>query len=161
MKKIVLMAALGAIVTFGSCTSKEAKVQEAEADFEKSQPLQNGTYDATQYEITGENARKGMFDGRMLVSLSQDVSAIYVYENGNRAKIDYLIMLDKAFEKTDSGTYNAIDKKGKTVILRKDSVYSLAFEKNDSKIKIDFDSVPRSTATAMEMLEKINELKTK
>lgn len=160
MKKFLILSISAFAFIATGCNQKETgKV--SETDFAQSQPLQSGSYDATYYDITGENARKGHFDGRMLVSLSPEVSALYVYENGNHAKIDYLIMLDKPFEKSDSGTYNAIDKEGKPVILKEDSVTTLTFDKKASKISIEFEKTPKSTQPAFDVLQRINEMKGK
>ena len=118
--------------------------------------MESGEYLADSYDITGKNERSGKFDGRILVSLSPEQSALYVYENGNRAKIDYKILLSKPFEKGDSGIYVSSDTKGKTVTISTDSTsYTLSFDKNESNIKIGFDKTPKTTGTAVEMLERI------
>lgn len=162
MKKTLLLCAVLAAIITTACSSKTEKsadeIKNEENAFEKSQPLQSGTYTASYFDITGENARKGNFDGRILVSLSEDLSVIYVYENGNRTKIDYLINLEKPFEKTDSVTYTSQDKEGKPVVLTKEEESILSFEKKDSQIKITFDPNPNSTQPPMDILQKINEL---
>lgn len=164
MKKFLLFGTVTLAFMLSSCGHKDANSSQSGSDetsFQINQPLQSGTYEASYYDISGDNARKGHFDGRLLVSLSPDVSALYVYENGNHAKIQYLIMLDKPFEKGDSATYRALDKEGKQVVIKKDSVASLTFDKKDSKIYIEFDSIPKSTQPAFDVLQRINELRGK
>lgn len=95
----------------------------------------------------------------MLIALSPEQSALYVYENGNRAKIDYKVVLERPFEKNDSGVYVSADSKGKPVTISTDSTfYTLTFDKNESKISIDFDKTPKSTGTAIEVLERITSM---
>lgn len=164
MKKLTLLLALLLSTALFSCSSgnngkDDSKMDEKE--FAESQPLESGTYDATYYDISGSNARKGHYDGRLMVSLSPEVSALYVYENGNRAKIDYLIMLEKPFEKGDSGIYKALDKEGKAVTIKKDSIGTLTFDKKESQIKIEFDLKPKSVQPAFDVLQRINDMKTK
>lgn len=119
------------------------------------QPLESGQYDVTYYNITGAKDRKGSFDGRLLIALSPEQSAFYVYENGNRAKIDYKVVLAKPFEKTDSN-YVTTDSKGKEVTLTPDSTgYLLKFERGESTISVNVDKAPKSTGTPMEILERI------
>lgn len=164
MKKLVLMTVAVMALLVTSCGQKTASSENKNGDettFAEDQPLQSGTYDASYFDISGPDARKGPFDGRILVSLSPDISALYVYEDGNRVKIDYLIMLEKPFEKGDSGIYKALDKEGKPVIIKEDSVPTLTFEKKDSKISIQFDKTPKSTQPAIDVLQRIDELKKK
>lgn len=123
----------------------------------QTQPVESGQYDATYYNITGENERKGSFDGRIMIALSEDNSAVYVYENGNRAKIDYTVVLDHPFEKNDSGLFVTKDNKGLEVTLNTDSVYNiLTFNRKNSRISISFDKTATSTADALTMLERMN-----
>ena len=129
--------------------------------FYATQPVQSGLYDASYFDIEGAGARKGHFDGRIYFSLSPDLSALYVFENGNRTKIDYTVSLQKPFEKTDSGTYVSLDPKGNIVMVTPDSLYTLSFTKGASIINVNFDPKPRHTGTALEILEKINEIKQK
>ena len=139
-------------------TEKAAVDDEA---FYATQPVKSGLYDASFYEITGAGEKKGHFDGRIYFSLSPELSAMYVFENGNRTKIDYTVSLQKPFEKTDSGTFASLDAKGNLVTVTPDSIWYLDFSKGESNIKIGFDPKPRHTGTALEILEKINETKQK
>lgn len=143
----------------GSSSKQESTeaAQEADmAEFQKSQPIESGQYRAFSYDITGKNARKGKYDGRVMFYLSPEQSGFYVYENGNRAKIDYKVVLKAPFEKGDSGIYKTVDVKDLPVTLTPDSTnYILSFEKNDTKIAIGFEQAPMSTATPLEMMEKI------
>ncbi len=167
MRNKILFAALTALALTctTSCGSKGGETATSDstvtdtAAFDESQPVASGQYDATAYDITGPSARSGKFDGRMLIALSPEQSALYVYENGNRAKIDYKVVLERPFEKNDSGVYVSADSKGKPVTISTDSTfYTLTFDKNESKIRIDFDKTPKSTGTAMEVLEKITSM---
>lgn len=163
MKKFMIGCMIAATtLTAASCASKDASSTEtvsAEQAEAAPQPMECGEYVADSYDITGKNARSGRFDGRLLVSLSPEQSALYVYENGNRAKIDYKIILKTQFEKGDSGMYVASDSKGNPVMLRTDStVYTLAFDKNESQIRINFDKNPKSTGSATAILERITKM---
>lgn len=120
------------------------------------QPLENGVYEASYYNIEGKGERKGNFDGRVMVSLDQNKSVIFVYENGNRAKIRYILSLDTPFKKDSVTYYSAASANGNVVLNTASQPYSLTFSKGVSQITIDFDSLPKSTGTAFEMLERIN-----
>lgn len=163
MKKTFISGlALVALALFSACGSKGSDngAANAEADtaaFAENQPVESGIYDASAYVITGENAREGKFDGRVIVALSPEQSALYVYENGNRAKINYSVVLERPFEKGDSGIYRTVDVKGKPVVVTTDSVYTLTFDKNAQQVKIDFSNSPRTTGSAIDMLERMNE----
>lgn len=163
MKKTFISGlAVAALTIFCACGSKGSgdKTSESAAEnaaFAENQPVESGIYDASAYQITGANEREGKFDGRVIVALSPERSALYVYENGNRAKINYSIVLDRPFEKGDSGIYRSADTKGSPVVITVDSIYSLTFGKKSQKVKIDFDKSPRTTGSAVEMLERMNE----
>lgn len=159
-KGFILMAT--SLMMLASCGGGAAKqeaaeqVAEAEAQFEASQPLECGQYRAVSYDIEGAGARKGKFDGRLLVSLSPEINCMYVYENGNRAKINYKVVLARPFEKNDTA-FVSVDNKDLPVVLAKDSLdWQLSFSKGESKIKIGFESSPMSTGTPVEMIERIN-----
>lgn len=163
-----VIAITASMVTLTSCGGNSSKSQEKElkvddAAFYATQPLHSGLYDAEYYDITGgNNPRKGMFDGRIYFSLSPETSAFYVFENGNRTKIDYTVVLQKPFEKTDSGTYVSIDSKNRPVSIAPDSTYLLLdFMHGSSDVKITFNSKPRHEGSAIEILEKINAQKNK
>jgi hypothetical protein len=153
------------IVAMASCSgSKQEKGDDSSASVTAiaDQPLESGQYNASYYDIMGENSRKGSFDGRVMVAISEDQSALYVYENGNRAKIDYTIVLERPFEKNDSGLYVTKDNKGLAVTINTDSTYNvLSFYKKDSQVKINFDKEASSTADAMTMMQRISEQKNK
>lgn len=155
MKKLLLIPvlALAALASCGGGEKKEAATDDAA--FYATQPLKSGEYAATYYTIA-QPERKGNFDGRMLVALSPEGSGIYVYENGNRAKIDYRIMLDKPFAAADSGRYVSTDNQGGRVVISPDSAgYVLAFERKGSPIEIRFEKKPLSQGTASEMWNRI------
>ena len=168
MKKILFYAAATCVAFMASCGggSKEAGKAEKAVDdeaFYATQPVVSGQYRAFSYDITGgNNPRKGKFDGRLLVSLSpSDPCGMYVYENGNRAKIDYKIVLKAPFEKGDSGVYKTVDTRDLPVTISSDSLgYVLSFEKKGTdattQIKIGFEKDPMSTGTAIEMMERIS-----
>ena len=160
MRKILYtsLALISASVLL-SCgnTTKERDSDTISAAQMQIQPVESGQYDATYYNITGENERKGSFDGRIMIALSEDNSAVYVYENGNRAKINYTVVLAHPFEKNDSGLYVTEDNKGLEVTLNTDSTYNvLTFNRKDAKVSISFDKTATSTADALTMLERIN-----
>lgn len=160
IKTIALSIALIGLTGLAACTGKgksEGTADSAtdDAGFVESQPLESGQYNVVHYIISGDNGRKGSFDGRMLISLSPEQSAFYVYENGNRAKIDYLVLLASPFEKNDTA-YVTTDSKGKKVVMQNDSTgYKLTFEKNNSTVELEVEKAPRFTGTAFEILEKI------
>lgn len=159
MKSLVAVA----LLSITACGQKESSEKESASASEaltamSGQPVESGEYIADAYDITGKNTRSGKFDGRVLVSLSPEQSALYIYENGNRAKIDYKVILKTPFEKGDS-VYTATDSKGNAVTLRTDStVYTLAFDKNDTHVSISFDSKPKYTGTPVEMLERMTKI---
>lgn len=148
---------LGACSPKGGSESKSSETGISEKEFAESQPIESGQYRAVSYDIEGQNARKGRFDGRLLVSLSPEQSGMYVYENGNRAKIDYKLVLKSPFEKGDSGVYKALDVNDLPVTLSTDStIYVLGFDKNSHQVKISFESAPMMTGTPLEMMERIS-----
>lgn len=133
-----------------------------DAAFYATQPVHSGLYDADWYDITGANARKGRFDGRIYFSLSPDNSAFYVFENGNRTKIDYIVNLAKPFEKGDSGVYYTTDNKDRKVCIATDSsTYFLKFQRSNEDITIGFNPKPRHEGSALEILEKMAAQKNK
>lgn len=155
------------LFAMSSCGSNSAK-SEGEASkiddeaFYSTQPVHSGLYDADYYDITGPNARKGRFDGRIYFSLSPETSAFYVFENGNRTKIDYIVALQKPFEKGDSGIYYTTDTKDHPVTLNTDSTaYVLDFTRGAEDMKITFNPKPRHTGSAIDILEKMNAQKNK
>lgn len=163
MKIKTVIASLAAVTLLTACggskgeTAQDSTPAVDEAAFAESQPMQSGVYDASRYDITGENERKGAFDGRVMAALDPQLSALYIYENGNRTKIDYKVVMEKPFEKGDSA-YATVDIKGNPVTINTDStVYVLTFTKGKELVKIEFDSKARTTATATEMQERINE----
>lgn len=162
MKTISYFAAAIIMAVMASCggSTKETKVEKAVDDeaFYATQPIVSGQYRVESYDITGTNPRKGKFDGRLLVSLSpSEQSGMYVYENGNRTKIDYKIVLKAPFEKGDSGVYKTVDVNDLPVTITPDSLgYVLAFEKNKAEIKIGFEKEPMTTGSAVEMMERIS-----
>ena len=141
----------------GSGTTKNEESAKVDDDaFYSTQPVHSGLYDADYYDITGTNPRKGHFDGRIYLSLSPEMSAFYVYENGNRTKIDYTVNLKKPFERNDSGVYCTTDSKDRPVTINTDSTtYFLDFQRGTENIKIGFNPKPRHTGTALEILEKM------
>lgn len=162
MTKKMIFAMAAFFLTLASCGGNKAagEAQEKAVDddaFYATQPVPSGVYGADSYDIQGEGARKGKFDGRVIIALSPENSGMYVYENGNRAKIDYKLVLKAPFEKGDSGLYKAVDVNDLPVTIATDStVYILSFEKNKRQIKIGFDPKPTSTGTALQMLERIS-----
>lgn len=162
MKATKIFGFLAVMLLFAACGGgNKEKASSAPVDddaFYATQPVHSGLYDATSYDIEGTNARKGKFDGRVFFTLSPEASAIYVYENGNRTKIDYKVVLQKPFEKGDSSIYRTVDVKGNAVTVTPDSVgMMLRFEKPGVKVAIGFDKNPRNTWNALETLEKMNE----
>ena len=159
----------GCMLTLNSCAgNKTAKAEEetteaADEAFYENQPLESGLYDADYYDIVGKNARKGKFDGRIYFGLqpSPNPSAINVFENGNRTKIDYILVLEKPFEKNDSGIFVTTDKKNNPVCVVPDSIYELKFINGSDTVQINFNPKPRHTATGVEVIEKINERRQK
>lgn len=167
-KKLHLPAIfLLAIFALSSCGgSSSSKTQESAAvdddAFYATQPVHSGLYDADYYDIVGPNARKGRFDGRIYFSLSPKTSGINVFENGNRTKIDYIVGLDKPFEKDANGVYSTTDMKGKPVTVNTDSTtYFLNFIHFNDTVTIGFSPKARHLGSAIDILEKMNERKSK
>ena len=155
------------VSVFNSCGGNTNKAQEEEANVEDdafyaTQPIHSGFYDADWYDITGRNARKGRFDGRIYFALSPKMSGLYVFENGNRTKIDYVLGLKEPFKKGADGVYSTLDNKDKPVTINTDSTtYFLTFLHSNDTIQIGFNPKPRHIGTALEMLEKMNAQKSK
>lgn len=147
----------------GGSSSKTAESTATDDDaFYATQPIHSGLYDAEYYDITGPNARRGKFDGRIYFALSPKTSGINVFENGNRTKIDYVVGLEKPFEKDGNGEYTTLDMKGKPVCVNTDSAtYVLSFIHFNDTVKIGFSPKARHIGTALDILEKMNERKTK
>lgn len=146
----------------GKSTDSAQELQKDDEAFYQTQPLHSGLYDADSYDITGPNARKGRFDGRIFFSLSPETSAFYVFENGNRTKIDYLVSLAHPFEKGDSGIYTTMDSKERPVTIYSDSTgYFLTFQRSGEDLKIGFNPKPRYEGSAVEILEKMSAQKKK
>lgn len=143
--------------TDSTATTAETTAVENDA-FYATQPVHSGTYIANSYDISGEKARKGRYDGRIIFTLSpESTSALYVYENGNRAKISYKVILQHPFEKGDSGIYRTVDVNNLPVTINTDSTeYYLSFQKNNAHVKIGFDSKPKNSTNAFEALEDMN-----
>ena len=149
-----------------SCGGSSTKTEEAAATdddaFYATQPVHSGLYDAEYYDITGQNARRGKFDGRIYFSLSPKTSAINVFENGNRTKIDYLVGLEKPFAKEGNGLYQTVDMKGNPVCVNTDSAtYVLSFIHLNDTVNIGFSPKARHTGSAIDILEKMTERKSK
>ena len=164
----VIFALIVTIVAFNSCNGNKSENQEEatekvdNAAFNETQPVHSGLYDANYYNITGTNPRKGQFDGRVFFSLSPEMSAIYVFENGNRTKIDNTITLKHPFEKNDSGVYISIDQKDRTVCIYPDSThFVLSYQYSGDTLNISFNSKARYEGSPLEILEKITAQKKK
>lgn len=152
---VIFMASYTSCGNSSSTQSKEKQAVDDEA-FYATQPVNSGLYEADYYDITGTNPRKGHFDGRIYFSLSPETSAFYVFENGNRTKIDYIVNLQKPFEKGDSGIYRTVDVKDRPVSISSDSAaYYLNFQRSGEDIKISFNPKPRHTGSAVEIMEKM------
>jgi hypothetical protein len=164
----IFAAAAGCLLLLSSCGGSATKETAADTAvtvdneaFYATQPVACGQYRAVSYDITGEKARKGKFDGRILAAIapaaSGDPSALYVFENGNRTKINYKVILKAPFEKNDSGVYQTVDTNDLPVTITTDStVYTLSFQRKEEKINIGFESNPMNTGTYIEMIERIN-----
>lgn len=159
MKKFTLaLLPLFLMACGGSGNSSSQDTAKAVDDdaFYATQPIHSGLYDAETYDITGKSDRKGHFDGRIYFSLSPEMSAFYVFENGNRTKIDYTVTLKHPFEIGDSGIYRTIDAKDLPVSITPDSaLYYLSFQRSGEDVKIGFSPKPRHVGNALEILERM------
>lgn len=160
MKAIKILCLSGLIFALTSCGgNKQSAADEAasrEEAFFAEQPLKSGIYDATYFDIKGKDERKGQFDGRVIVSISPEQSALFVYENGNRTKIKHILMLDSPFEKNDSLYTSA--SKGLPVTLAADSAnYIVNYVVYGDSVTITFDQKARSNYQPLEALKKIQE----
>ena len=171
IQSIFSLSGLAIMVAFGmmflnSCggnTTKPADDGGVDDDaFYATQPLHSGLYDADYYDITGTNARKGHFDGRIYFSLSPKTSGLYVFENGNRTKIDYIVGLKAPFVKGADGVYSTTDLKDKPVTINTDSTtYFLKFIHFNDTVSIGFSPKARHLGSAIDILEKMNAQKNK
>ena len=172
--KIAVFAFMGIFLTMISVSCGNPKTEETaetaqvnEEEFYATQPLHSGLYDASYFCITpvgdakDKAERKGGFDGRVFFALSPETSAMYVFENGNRTKINYIVNFQKPFEKTDSG-YVTLDNKDQLVRITNDSTdLVLNFVRTGEDYSIKFSPKPRYTGTAVEIMEKMAEQKNK
>ena len=147
----------------GNKTSENEESKKIDdAAFYETQPVHSGLYDADYYDITGPNSRKGQFDGRIFFSLSPEMSAIYVFENGNRTKIDNTITLQHPFQKDSLGIYSSLDSKDRPVTIYPDStMLVLDYQWSGDTCKITFNPKARYEGSALEILEKITAQKKK
>lgn len=159
MKKAILYFAVISAGLLTACSSSDKDSKISQEDFDATQPVVSGTYESDYFDIIGQEERKGHFDGRVMFSLSPETSVIYVYENGNRTKIDYLVVLDKPFEKISDDKFEGMDKDGNNVTVTTDSIFKLTFEKKDSKITLNFNEKPLSTQQPADVLTKIYDMK--
>lgn len=159
------LVAMFALNSCGGGNTDKGDAREVKIDdeaFYATQPVHSGLYDADYYDITGNNPRKGHFDGRIYFTLSPEMSAVYVFENGNRTKINQLVVLEKPFEKGDSGIYMSLDKKNLPVTVNTDSTsYVLSFQTTNDQYQITFNPKARHEGSAVEILEKINSQRNK
>lgn len=156
----LFLSALAIVTT--SCGGSDKNAENANAtetaDFYATQPVKSGQYTAVNYNIdkNGE-VRKGKFDGRILIALDPDRSGMYIYENGNRVKIDYRVMLSAPFSKVSDGHYMTTDNLGDTITMATDSaVYTLTLKKKTETVNIGFDPKAISEGTAASMWERIS-----
>lgn len=162
MKTLRYLGILSLALMMAACGgNKEQKTDDAQqtdaAEFQASQPVVSGLYNADYYTITGPEARKGSFDGRIIFSISEEKSALFVFENGNRTKISHLVMLSTPFRK-DGDLFVSADKNGQAVTVDADSAfYALRYVAGADTVCINFDPKPRSEYAPFEALEKINE----
>ena len=175
MRSLLLAAGImtAGLFAFSSCGSKNETGDTTEKTVKKpnpgedeafyeTQPVRSGLYDADYYNITGPNARKGRFDGRIYFSLHPTSNIFYLYENGNRTKIDFIGYLKAPFEKGDSGIYYTEDTIDMPVTIDTDSTaYILSFKDGENNYSITFSPKPRHTGTAIEILERMAEQKKK
>lgn len=160
MKYTKFLSASALVLAMAACGGNSQKASEEtaaeEAGFYENQPLESGMYDASYFDIKGKDSRKGAFDGRVIVSVSPEQSAIFVYENGNRTKIKHLLMLDAPLEKADSLYTSA--SKGLPVTLASDSTdYKVNYISNSDTVTITFSQKARSAYQPLEALQKIQE----
>ena len=155
---MMIMLALMSL-SYNSCGNAKTAQQAAPVDddaFYATQPVHSGLYDADYYDITGTGAKKGHFDGRIYFSLSPETNAFYVFENGNRTKIDYMVNLQHPFEKNDTGVFVSVDQKDRLVTIAPDSTnLILDFQRSGEDIKITFSPKPRHEGSALDILEKM------
>ncbi len=161
MKNLKFLGLCGVAFLLASCGGNGNKEKEAEAAandaFYAEQPVESGIYDATYFNIKGNDPRKGQFDGRIIYALSPEQSAVFVYENGNRTKIKHLLILEQPFQKADS-VYTATDKTGKPVVVGNDSTNMYVnYIANNDTVTITFNPTARNTYSAIEALTKIKE----
>lgn len=162
MKIIKFLCLAGILLGMTCCGGNSQKANEDEAaavsedSFYEGQPLASGIYDATYFDIKGAKERKGSFDGRVIVSISPEQSAIFVFENGNRTKIKHLVMLDSSFAKSDS-VYTS-ESKGNPVTLSADTAnYIVNYVAGADTVSIKFNQNMRTAYEPLEALKKIQE----
>ena len=160
MKAMKFLCLSGVMLALAACggNSKQAAEEATtnEEAFYASQPIESGMYDATYFDIKGKDTRKGAFDGRVIVSVSPEQNALFVYENGNRTKIKHIVMLEAPFEKADS--VYATTSKGAPVTLATDSAsYIVNYINNNDTVTITFNQQARSKYEPLDALKKIQE----
>lgn len=162
MKKFYLIAAVSLLIGAGSCTKTEQKTEQESTEaveFYAAQPTDSGVYSATYYSIVekGDTVKKGKFDGRVIVALDPDRSGLYVFENGNRTKIDYRLVLKGSFEETEEDVYKAETQDGKQLTWTENGAeYHLSIETPEKTVTIKINRNPIAMTTAADAWERIS-----
>ena len=162
---IISFAIFAMVLIFDSCggANKNESAEEDQLIFNASQPVESGLYNVDFYCVkdTSGNELRSHFDGRLFVCLDPERSVLYVFENGNRTKADYLIELQQPFAKNDT-VYTSVDMKNRPVnIVSRDSIMVLNFEWANDTVYVDFSPKARYTGKASDILGKIKEQKEK
>lgn len=161
MKKILYFLAVSVMAVCASaCSSGSQKESsdsaKADASFASEQPVESGEYRANSFQYVEKDARRMVFDGRMIVALDPANSGIYIYENGNRTNFKARLSLKKAFEKSDS-VYVATDSKDLpvTLLTGTEDIDTLVFTKGGKVVKLAFERKPLSVMTPQDAWKKI------
>ncbi len=160
MKKVVYLLAAVVIAAFASACSSgtqkgSADSAKEEAAFSSEQPLESGEYRANSFTYDEKDAKRMVFDGRMIVAMDPANSGIYIYENGNRTNFKARLSIKKAFEKSDSA-YVAVDSKDLPVtLISGEEMDTLLFTKGTKVVKLAFERKPMSVMSPQDAWKKI------
>ena len=166
MKNFIYAGLFTAMLAFASCagTGKSQSSDSASAGEQAtavSMPLESGEYRAVSFQDTVAGAKRTVFDGRLLLALDPDNSAVYIYENGNRTHFKAKAILSKPFAQVDS-VYTTTDSEGREItLIPGNQVDTLLLYRSGKPVKVAFENKPMSVLSPTEVWTRISNVLSK